>query len=337
MKVGVKQGIQSFAGMPKVPNPQKGNPKKGIKGDNNSAIAYKLGLISDPSIKITKNNPPTPSPDKEKEFQAYQWITGNQTEMTKGQVNKTYTVDSFADQVNKGLSSDTPVPIDFGVHEYTINKDSFNDIITWLKKHHRAQYKNVIKSMLNNKKNPLPEQFRPVLEKELQQESHRVDNKIRQLLESSKKYPWLNEMINQNLITEDDTMGDTLGGFDSAVAGAGGMDTSSNTTSTSTNSDTTFDPDTAPDLDLGDGSSPDLSGGIGGGLSGGNFNLNVKDGENGQIPQPNQKSYVVLDMIFQDDLEDDAADQDSSDIIVVMKDEETGEIIKKPLNTVDTF
>ena len=332
MKLGIDQGLESFAGMPKIQNAN--------RSDNNSMIAYKLGLTASPDIKFGRKDYDQVPEEKQNELKAYKWVVENQSAFTNNEVNKRDTQNSFVDTLNAAFSSEEKRPVEFGNKKYNINQDDFQDVVKYIRRQ-RAYAKNIFQAMLTNTKHPLPEQFRPVIEQELQllqqpKESYTVDDKIRELLESSKKYPWLNEMINQNLMTEEDPAATATGSFDNAVAGAGGMDISSDTTNTTTDTDTdsTFDPNTAPDLDLDGSDAPDLSSG---GLGGTNLNLNVKGDEEGQIPQPNQKTYVVIDMIFKDSAEDDLQEQDSSDIMVKLRDEETGEIIEKPLNEIDTL
>jgi hypothetical protein len=320
VQLGLDQGIEDFAGMPKIPNVQPNETK--------ATLQQKLGL-SDNS-----------APDLNKAQAAYSWIMGNQSSFTNAETNKSFLASSFANDINKALSSETKVPVAFGNKKYDLNKDNFQQIVKYIKRQ-RAYGKTIFNYMLNNEKNPLSPEFRQVIEQELKslqqsKESYTVDDKIHNLLESSKKYPWLNEMINKNLMTEEDPIANTTSDFDSAVAGAGGMNISSDTdnSTTDTNTDSTFDPDTAPDLDLDNNDTPDLSSGK---LGGGNFNLNINDDENSQIPQPNQKTYVVIDMVFKDSAEDDLQEQDASDIMVKLKDEETGEIIEKSLNEIDTL
>ncbi len=119
-------------------------------------------------------------------------------------------------------------------------------------------------------------------------------------MKESSKYPWISGLLNHRLIKEDDF---NLDSFDAAVAGAGGMDTSSDssTSDTSTNTDTS---NTSTDFNLddisndnsdlhiepADGSGAIDSIGFGGGLP--------DDGNNAAPVDPNAPVYRVIDVIF---------------------------------------
>lgn len=316
VKLGLKQGIEDFAGMPKIPNVQPNETK--------ATLQQKLGLSDDSA------------PDLNKAQAAYGWIMGNQSSFTNAETNKSFLASSFANDINKALNSETKIPVAFGNKEYNIDKNDFQQIVKYIKKQ-RTHGKNIFNYMLSNEKNPLSPEFRQVIEQELKslqqsKESYNVNDKIRGLLESSKKYPWLNEIINQNLITEDDAA-DVMNSFDNSVASAGGMNMSQDDSS-ATQDDQAFNADNVPDLNL--DNAPDLSGNSSGSL-GGDLNLNINNDEENNVPAQDIKTYTIVDMVFKDADEDDVQESDASEIIVKMKDQDTGEIIEKSLNEIDTL
>ena len=114
-------------------------------------------------------------------------------------------------------------------------------------------------------------------------------------LKESAKYPWISGLLNHRLIKEDDF---NLDSFDASVAGAGGMDISSDSSSTDTTSTDTTD---TTDFNLDDinndpnnlhitpaGGAVDSVGGIGGGM----------DGNQGAPVDPNAPVYRIIDVLF---------------------------------------
>jgi len=278
------------------------------------------------------------------------WVMDGQSNKTKRELDKayqkTYGLSAFVDQLNKASNSEKDVSVGFGSkHQYMINKNNFENYMKAIIQSLRNPQErlNVCNAMLNNTKNPLSDQYKGIisdwkqkLEKIIADRNNKestIDNRINSLVESSKNFPWLNEIINKNLITEDDTIGDATAGFDNAVASAGGMGSS---TETSTETDTTSEDSTLGDLDL-NTDAPDLTGGSSSG--GANFNFDFdNDDENGGAQPENAQSYVVMDIIFpESDKKEEEEDVNNMDIIVKLKDTKTGEIIEKPLNEVDTL
>ena len=113
-------------------------------------------------------------------------------------------------------------------------------------------------------------------------------------LKESSKYPWISGLLNRRLIKEDDF---NLDSFDASVAGAGGMDISSDSSST----DTTSTDTTNTDFNLDDisndpndlhitpaGGAVDSVGGIGGGM----------DGNQAAPVDPNAPVYRIIDVLF---------------------------------------
>lgn len=144
-------------------------------------------------------------------------------------------------------------------------------------------------------------------------------------LKESTKYPWINGLLNHRLIKEDDF---DLGSFDASVAGAGGMDISSDSsTTTSTDTDTTDNSDFnlddyntgSPDTSMGsmDGKGAIDSIGFGGGL----------DAPAAPV-DPNAPVRRVIDVVF--DPEDPEAYPK-----VKVQDTKTGEISIKDIFELD--
>ena len=122
-------------------------------------------------------------------------------------------------------------------------------------------------------------------------------------LKESSKYPWISGLLNQRLIKEDDF---NLDNFDASVAGAGGMDISSDAVQqdASDSSDTTQNNDDFNLDDFGSDSNSDLhitpAGGsvdsIGGGLGGDDEGIDPLGGVN-----QNKAEHRVIDVIFDKD------------------------------------
>lgn len=122
-------------------------------------------------------------------------------------------------------------------------------------------------------------------------------------LKESSKYPWISGLLNQRLIKEDDF---NLDNFDASVAGAGGMDISSDAVQqdASDSSDTTQNNDDFNLDDFGSDSNSDLhitpAGGsvdsIGGGLGGDDEGIDPLGGAN-----QNKTEHRVIDVIFDKD------------------------------------
>lgn len=116
-------------------------------------------------------------------------------------------------------------------------------------------------------------------------------------MKESSKYPWISGLLNQRLIKEDDF---NLDSFDASVAGAGGMNISSDNSSSETSTDTSTTTDTDFNLDNISNDSSDLhitpaggavdSIGMGGGLD--------NDAGNVAPVDPNAPVYRVIDVIF---------------------------------------
>lgn len=282
------------------------------------------------------------------------WIFGGQSAKTQSEVDKGYQLGSgFDSLLNDFVKASNVNEEDKGVsftlgtnHQATVNKSNFLPYVTNVIKSLRGAYKKYkfCDALLNFEKNGLKlnDDFRETIEGYKQQlepyvkasESvEKTNARVSSLLESSKKYPWLNEIISKNLITEDDTIGGATASFDNAVASAGGM---GNSTETSTETDTTSEDSTLGDLDL-NTDAPDLTGGSSSG--GANFNFDFdNDDENGGTQPENTQSYVVMDIIFpESDKKEEEEDVNNMDIIVKLKDTKTGEIIEKPLNEVDAL
>ena len=119
-------------------------------------------------------------------------------------------------------------------------------------------------------------------------------------LKESSKYPWISGLLNQRLIKEDDF---NLDNFDASVAGAGGMDISSDAVQqdASDSSDTTQNNDDFNLDDFGSDSNSDLhitpAGGsvdsIGGGLGGDDEGIDPLGGAN-----QNKTEHRIIDVIF---------------------------------------
>lgn len=120
-------------------------------------------------------------------------------------------------------------------------------------------------------------------------------------LKESSKYPWINGLLNQRLIKEDDF---NLDNFDASVAGAGGMDISSDAVqqdASSDSSDTTQSDDNFNLDDFGSDTNSDLhitpAGGsvdsIGMGMGGDDEGVDSLDGVN-----QNKPTYRVIDVMF---------------------------------------
>ena len=164
--------------------------------------------------------------------------------------------------------------------------------------------------------------------------SEDLDHKIQGLLESSKRFPWLNQVINQHLIKEDDTLAGATADFDNSVAAAGGMDTSSSTSTTDTTTDTNNNSDVDSQIlgDL-DNTPPDLGGSSSGGI---NMNFGDMGGADGDAaPVPPQDTYTIVGMKFPK--KDANSQYDSSEIVLTLQNTETNQIVHKPLNGIDTL
>lgn len=122
---------------------------------------------------------------------------------------------------------------------------------------------------------------------------------LKAMMESS-KYPWISGLVNQRLFKEDDF---NLDNFDASVAGAGGMNTTSDTTSTDTSStDNTTTQDNNGDFNLDDFASEnnDLhispAGGAVDSISGG-MDMGVEDDPMAGV-NPDAPVYRVIDVMF---------------------------------------
>lgn len=237
----------------------------------------------------------------------------------------------------------------YGNDTYEFTKENFIRDLDYLL--NNAAKKNstraaVLQNILNNKEVPLNPEFKDAViqrynkyktrEDDLDaynpQESVDLDHRIQGLLESSKKYPWLNEIINQQLIKEDDAaISDPLAGFDAQVADAGGMGvTSSDSEQQSTETETDIDAEIMSDLD---DTKPDFSGGLGSSGSG-DINLNFDDNGEAQPQIPQQEIYDILDVVFP---KKDVQDYGNTEILVKLQNKNDGSIIEKPLKDIDTL
>ena len=150
-------------------------------------------------------------------------------------------------------------------------------------------------------------------------------------MKESSKYPWISGLLNHRLIKEDDF---NLGSFDSSVAGAGGMDISSDSSSSSSTSSSEDSTSTNTDFNLddfgNDNGSSDLhitpaggavdSIGMGGGLDDGIGDVAPVD--------PNAPVYRVIDVIF-DPKDPEAAPR------IKLQNVETGETEIKDIFDID--
>ena len=148
-------------------------------------------------------------------------------------------------------------------------------------------------------------------------------------MKESAKYPWISGLVNHRLFKEDDF---NLDNFDASVAGAGGMNISSDSDSTSTdttsqdNNDFNLDDIDSSDIGGGDDLHIDPAGGaidsIGGGMGG------DEEIDSMGTPDPNAPTYRVIDVMF------DEKDPEASPRVKVQN-VETGEIEVKDIFEID--
>ena len=150
-------------------------------------------------------------------------------------------------------------------------------------------------------------------------------------LKEGTKYPWISGLLNQRLIKEDDF---NLDNFDASVAGAGGMNISSDSNSTDSTTTDTSTQDNG-DFNLDDIDSSNVGGGddlhitpAGGAIDsvpGGGMG----DMDDGSMGAPaNSPTYRVIDVIF-DDKDPEAAPK------VKVQNVETGEVEIKDIYEID--
>ena len=150
-------------------------------------------------------------------------------------------------------------------------------------------------------------------------------------LKESAKYPWISGLLNQRLIKEDDF---NLDNFDASVAGAGGMDISSDSSSTDSTTTDTSTQDNG-DFNLDDIDSSDVVGGddlhitpaggsvdsVSGGM--GDDGIDSMGGAPADTPD-----YRVIDVMF-DEKDPEAAPK------VKVQNVETGEVEIKDIYEID--
>ena len=151
-----------------------------------------------------------------------------------------------------------------------------------------------------------------------------------QAMKESSKYPWISGLINHRLMKEDDF---NLDNFDASVAGAGGMDISSDSSST----DTTNTDNGTDDFNLDDIDSSDVADGdsdlhiepAGGGLDSISGGMGDDMGDE-EAPQaaPDKPTYRIIGMVF------DPKDPDNPPKVKVQN-METGETEMKDLCEID--
>ena len=150
-------------------------------------------------------------------------------------------------------------------------------------------------------------------------------------LKEGTKYPWISGLLNQRLIKEDDF---NLDNFDASVAGAGGMNissdsnsTDSTTTDTSTQDNRDFNLDDIDSSNVGGGDDLHITpaGGAIDSVPGGGMG----DMDDGSMGAPaNSPTYRVIDVIF-DDKDPEAAPK------VKVQNVETGEVEIKDIYEID--
>jgi hypothetical protein len=227
----------------------------------------------------------------------------------------------------------------YGNKKYQITKEDFMhdlDNLLGAAQKYRTRAA-LLDKILSNENVLLNPDFKEFIQKRFDyynktQEESTLDDKIHNLLESSKKYPWLNEIINQQLIKEDDTTtSDPLAGLDAQVADAGGMDiASSDSEQQSAETETDIDAEIMSDLD---NMKPDFSGDLGSSGSG-DINLNFDDNGEAQPQIPQQEVYDILDVVFP---KKDVQDYGNTEILVKLQNKNDGSIIEKPLKDIDTL
>ena len=150
-------------------------------------------------------------------------------------------------------------------------------------------------------------------------------------LKESTKYPWISGLLNQRLIKEDDF---NLDNFDASVAGAGGMNISSDSNSTDSTTTDTNTQDNG-DFNLDDIDSSDVGGGDdlhitpAGGAIDSVPGSGMGDMDDGSMGAPaNSPTYRVIDVMF-DDKDPEAAPK------VKVQNVETGEVEIKDIYEID--